>query len=216
MTRRRIIRDRRARLFTFSLGMSSATAITKCMFPQIPPNISVINAGTKSAQKTWKTYFFSPKEIIDYLNQADQVIKEKENLLNTLNEEKRKTEQEMEKTYRAYVNDEITMESFGKRYRPLEERLKQIDHQIPELQGEIDFLKIQYISSDQILNEAKDLYSRWPELNSNEKRKIIENITEKIVVGTDDITINLCYIPISSKIMTTEQRNHMDSWPRRA
>jgi hypothetical protein len=55
------------------------------------------------------------------------------------------------------------MEGFGRHYRPLEERLKQIDNQIPEVQGEIDFLKIQYLSSDQIFNEAKDLYSRWPE-----------------------------------------------------
>src|SRR4030042_894098 len=123
-----------------------------------------------------KTFFFSPTEIINYLNQADHVIKEKENLLKSLNDERRKTEKEMEKTYRAYINDEIPMEGLGRHYKPLEERLKQIDGQIPEIQGEIDFLKIQYLSSDQIFNEAKDLYSRWPELTPEEKRKIVENI----------------------------------------
>lgn len=160
-----------------------------------------------------KTFFFSSTEITNYLSQADQVIKEKEILLNTLGEEKRKTEQDMDKIYRAYTNNEISMDSFGKHYRPLEERLKQINNQLPEIQGEIDFLKIQYLSSDQIFNEAKDLYSRWPQLTSEEKRKIIENITENIKIGKEDVTINLTYLPSSSELMATEQRKHRDSWP---
>ncbi|MCX6565134.1 MAG: recombinase family protein [Candidatus Aminicenantes bacterium] len=162
-----------------------------------------------------KTFFFSSGEITKYLSQADQVIKEKENLLKTNGEEKRKTEQDMDKIYRAYTNDEISMDSFGKHYRPLEERLKQIDNQLPEIQGEIDFLKIQYLSSDQIFNEAKDLYSRWPQLTSEEKRKIIENITENIKIGKEDVTINLTYLPSSFELMATEQRNHRDSSPQR-
>jgi len=160
-----------------------------------------------------KDFFFSPTEITNYLNQADQVIKNKEELLKTLEGERRKTEQEMEKIYRAYINEEIAMEGFGRHYRPLEERLKQIDSQIPEIQGEIDFLKIQYISSDQIFNEAKDLYSRWPQLTSEEKRKIIDNIIEKIVIGTEDVTINLTYLPSSSKLAASGQHNHRGSWP---
>jgi site-specific DNA recombinase len=163
-----------------------------------------------------KTFLFSPTEITNYLDQADQVIKEKENLLKALNDERRKTEQEMDKTYRAYINDEIPLEGLGRHYKPLEERLKQIDGQIPEIQGEMDFLKIQYISSDQIFNEAKDLYSRWPELTREEKRRIIENITEKITIGHEDVTINLAYLPSSPQMMASGQRNHRGSWPRRA
>lgn len=162
-----------------------------------------------------KTFFFSPTEITNYPSQADQTIKQKEDLIKTLREERKKTEQDMDKIYRAYTNDEITMEAFGRHYRPLEERLKQIDGQIPEVQGEVDFLKIQYLSSDQIFNEAKDLYSRWPELTFEEKRKIVENITEKIVIGNEDVTINLSYIPSSLELMATEQHNNRDSSPRR-
>jgi site-specific DNA recombinase len=162
-----------------------------------------------------KTFFFSPEEIGNYLNEADRVIKEKEKLLNALVEEERKLKAEMDKTYRLYLDDKITSEGFGIRYKPMEQRLKQIQDQIPELQGEIDFLKIQYLSSDQILHEAKDLYSRWSNLTSDEKRKIIENITDKIIVSKNEITINLCYLP-SPKTMTSGQRNFRDSLPQPA
>jgi site-specific DNA recombinase len=163
-----------------------------------------------------KTFFFSTTEITGYLNEADRVIKEKEELLNALVEEERKLRAEMDKTYRLYIDDKITTEGFGIRYKPMEQRLKQIQDQIPELQGEIDFLRIQYLSSDQILNEAKDLYSRWPNLTADEKRKVIENITEKIIIGKEDVTINLCYLPTSPKMMTSGQRNFRGSSQRPA
>ncbi|MFO7951234.1 MAG: hypothetical protein R6U91_00250, partial [Bacillota bacterium] len=100
-------------------------------------------------------------------------------------------------------------------YKPLEERLNQIGKQIPEIQGEIDFLKIQYLSKDEILNEAKDLYSRWNGLTVEERRKIVESITEKVIVGKEDVTINLCYLPTTSpELVASSQRNFMGSWNR--
>jgi len=48
----------------------------------------------------------------------------------------------MDKVYRAYIDDEIDMKSFGSQYRPLEKRRDQVEEKIPELQAEIDFLKI--------------------------------------------------------------------------
>ena len=160
-----------------------------------------------------KDFFFSPDEISAYLSKADKVIKEKEELLQSLMEEKRKVEKERERVYRAYINEELDVHTFGSRFRPLEERVRQIENQIPELQAEIDFLKIQYLSSDEILHEAKDLYSRWDNLTFEEKRKIVETIVEKIVIGEDEVTINLCYIPSPPpKTLATSQRNLKGSW----
>ncbi|MBT4512856.1 MAG: recombinase family protein [Chloroflexi bacterium] len=163
-----------------------------------------------------KDFFFSDSEVTSYLNKADQVIRDKEELVFALAQEEQRIQQEMDKTYKLYLDDQITPEGFGNRYKPLEARLKQIQDQVPEIQGEIDFLKIQYLSSDQILNEAKDLYSRWPELNDEEKRRIVESITEKIVVGTDDVTINLCYLPTSLEMVASGQHNFRDSSPQQA
>lgn len=163
-----------------------------------------------------KNFFFSPKEITGYLAQADRNIKEKEELLQGLEKEHRKVQKGMDKVYRLYMEDELTPQGFGRQYRPLENRLKQLDDEIPRLQGEIDFLKISYLSSDEILNEARDLYTRWPSLTFDEKRKIVENITEKVTVGKDDVLIDLCYLPSSSEMTAERQQNSRGSWPRRA
>jgi len=154
-----------------------------------------------------KSFFFSPSELTGYLEQADRTVKDKEDLLRSLETERDKVQSEMAKVYRAYVNDDIPMAAYGTQYRPLHERLTQVDDEIPRLQGEIDFLKIQYLSSDEVLTEARELQTRWPDLTADEKRNVIENITDKLIVGKNDVTIELCYLPSSSEIIAKGQRN---------
>ncbi len=80
---------------------------------------------------------------------------------------------------------------------------------VPEVQAEIDFFKIQHLSSDEILSEAKDLYSRWPNLDETQKRQIVENITEQVIIAEDEIAINLCYLPSSSEMMAKSAPTRM-------
>jgi len=153
-----------------------------------------------------KTFLFSPEEIANHLAQGDQGIKEREDLLRTLESERASVREEMEKVYRLYVADQLTPEGFGRQYRPLEERFNQLEDEVPRLQGEVDFLKIQHLSSDEVLSEAKDLWKRWPDFGPEEKRQVVENITDKIVIGKDEVTIELCYLPSSSQELTGRQR----------
>ena len=159
-------------------------------------------------QEQLKSLFFSAPEMASYLEQADETIRTKQELLTSIEAEAQKVKREMDKLYALYLADEISREGFGSRYRPLEERHQQIADQVPHLQGEIDFLKVQYLSRDEILTEARDVYSRWFDLEPTEKRRLVEAITEKIVIGQSDIAINLCYLPPSAEIMAKEQRNN--------
>jgi restriction endonuclease S subunit len=95
-----------------------------------------------------KEFFLSPEQIAAYLGHADDTIKEKEALLATLKKEERRVTRQMEKVYSLYLADEISTEGFGRQYRPLEERLGQLEEEVPRLEGELDFLRIEYFSSD--------------------------------------------------------------------
>jgi hypothetical protein len=82
-------------------------------------------------------------------------------------------------------------------HRPLEERLTQITDQLPELEAEIAFLKVENESSDTVLQEARTLYEKWPTMLMEEKRTIVETITESITLEGEDISIKLSYAPAS-------------------
>ncbi len=164
-----------------------------------------------------KSFVFSPEEVAAHVGRADEDLKTKEETLRTLETERDRVAREMDRVYNAYVADEISVQGFGRTYRPLEERLKQIEDEIPQLQGELDFLKIQFLSRDEILTEARDLYSRWPSLAPEERRQIVDTIVERIVIGPGDVEFHLSYLPSSApELITNSQRNVTDSWRPRA
>lgn len=152
-------------------------------------------------------FFLSPEEIEAFLGDANAEIRQKEELLQVLQNDESKLKQEMDRVYQLYVEEQITPDGFGERYKPLEQRLAQVRTQLPALQAELDYLKINILSSDEILYEAKDLYSRWPRLEHEDKRRIVENITDKIVVGDGDVTIHLSYLPVASELAANGANN---------
>ena len=67
-------------------------------------------------------------------------------------------------------------------------------NQIPEVKARDRLLKIQHLP-DQIFHEARDIYTRWPNLSLEEKRGMVEHITERITVTNNAVTITLSYLP---------------------
>ena len=142
-----------------------------------------------------KEYLLSPTEISRYLEQADRTILEKKRLLEVLEKERISVQEEMDQIFKLYINNKITDDEFGVRYHPYEERKAQLGKEIPQLQAEVDFLKINLLSSDEILHQARDLYGRWPELSHEDKCQVVQTIVEKIIIGKEDIEIQLYYLP---------------------
>jgi chromosome segregation ATPase len=162
-------------------------------------------------------FVFSPDDIASHLESADEQIGQKAAMLATLEGERKRVSAEMEKLYRLYIADRISPEGFASRNTPLEERLRQLDDEIPDLRGEIDFLKLQLLSSEEIVSEAQDLYSRWGTLSFDDRRSIIETITERITLSEDEVAIELCYLPTASHPSAEDgaNRQHINtgSWP---
>ena len=142
-----------------------------------------------------KTFLLTDVDVKTYLSNSDEKILEKEKLLQGITEEANTIRKRKNVLVNLRMDGEMTKESFMEEFRPLEERLVQLQNSIPELQAEVDFLKIQIASSDVVLKEAKDLYDRWPTLPYENKRNIVETITDKITVGKEDVSLSLSYLP---------------------
>jgi site-specific DNA recombinase len=145
-----------------------------------------------------RNFFFSNDEIAAHLQKADAAIKEKSELLSALENERNKLTGETDKLYDLYQSGMIDKHGFGAKYRPLSERQQQLDEEIPQVEASLDVLKISHLSQEEIITEARDLYTRWPTLPTEEKRQIVETITESIVIGSGEVEINLYYAPPTS------------------
>ena len=152
-----------------------------------------------------KVFFTQPERVTHHLQAADKNLAEKQTLLDAHQRELQKVRDEMKQTHRLYVEGHITAQGFGDFYKPAEQRLNQLVAELPKLQAEVDFLKINKLSTDDILHEASTLYDRWPKLPTEDKRRIVECLVEKIVIGDGEIDITLSHRPPSEEACKNQQ-----------
>ena len=94
-----------------------------------------------------------------------------------------------------YHAGQLSKESFSEHHDPVYDKQKQVEHSIMELQVEIDAIKVQSLDNNQVLHDAKNLHKQWKTFTKEEKKRIVETITKSIIVGEEDIDINLSYLP---------------------
>ncbi|MBA4850466.1 recombinase family protein [Emticicia sp. BO119] len=142
-----------------------------------------------------KAFLLTDADVTTYSQKTAQFIEEKEVLLKTIKSDYEKLKKKTGEMLDMRLNGELSKEDFSSFYLPSQIQLRQMEEQLPDLEAEIDFLRIQSLSSDVILGEAKDLYNNWKMLPHTEKRQIVETITQQIVINTDTIDISLAFLP---------------------
>jgi site-specific DNA recombinase len=151
-------------------------------------------------QEELKGFFADPKRLATSLNQAAQTLREKTAQLESHQQAIAKVREEMHQTHQLYLKQQISGDGFRDLYRPAEDRMKQLQAELPKLQAELDVLKVNQLSAEDILAEAYSLYDRWPSLPLDDRRKIAEAVCEKMVIGGDEIDITLSCLPSSEEL----------------
>ena len=150
-------------------------------------------------------FMVSPQRVKDYLKQANETVKAKETLLESLKQDRERATRDCDCTYELYKNGGLTVTQFKERYQPLDARKQQIDAELPRIQGELDVLRIDTLSEEYLTKEAQGLHARWPNMNEEERRRLVEQIVLELVVGAGEINIKFCQLPAFEQ-MTERQR----------
>jgi site-specific DNA recombinase len=140
-----------------------------------------------------ESFFVDDRDVNEQLTSMDMAIAAKTELYENRLIEQGKLSKEIDKLYDLYQSELIDKNAFGQRYRPLSIRAEALSQELPELALQIDKAKQSLLSKEDIMSGARDLHGRWPNLSNEDKREIIETITESIVIGIDEITINLLH-----------------------
>jgi hypothetical protein len=62
---------------------------------------------------------------------------------------------------------------------------------LPGVQAEVDIFKVNNLSTREITAQASSVYDHWQTMQPEEKRENVEIITDTIIIGKNEITINL-------------------------
>ena len=153
-------------------------------------------------------YLISPDEIEAHFLAANEAIQEKTRLVAAAEEELRKIQLEDDRLYKLYVADRLSEAEFGHRHKPLSERRTQLEEELPRLQAELDVLKISSLSTSEAVQEGGNLAAHWAEMSQEERRQVVETITERIVIRGDEIEIDLLYRPPAPPVNRSTLATH--------
>jgi site-specific DNA recombinase len=153
-----------------------------------------------------KAFFGNTHAVANLLSNANQNLAAKAELLAAHEREIQKVRDEMTRTHRLYLDGSITSQGFGEFYKPAEERLNALNAELPKLQAQVDMLKVNTLSAEEVVSEAQTLHGRWPKLDNDNKRKIVESIVQKMVIGDGDIDIIFSCLPSSEEMTKTQQQ----------
>ncbi|MBV9064093.1 MAG: recombinase family protein [Alphaproteobacteria bacterium] len=141
------------------------------------------------------SFLKSPDQIAAHLEAANDVMREKEALIEAGEAELKRIAAEDEQVYQLYLSGKLSVDGFGERHQPLYERRKQLEDEIPRLQAQLDVMRISATSERATVSEAMDFATRWDQFTPEGKRQLVELITDNIVVGKEEVAINLLYLP---------------------
>ncbi len=142
-----------------------------------------------------KGYMLSQEKVAKYLSKSDEAINQKTQLIETHRKELEKIKAEADKTYRLYLDGALTAAQFKELYQPLDTRKKQIESEIPSIQGELDLLKTENLSTDYIMQQGRNLETTWPTMNHDGRRNFLECFVKDITVAKDEIAVNFYALP---------------------
>ena len=205
--------NKKTHLFT---GFVSCSCGSKMYLPSNNPKYTCNNCKNKINQEDLEDifhqqltdYIITEENIKHYINASESVISEKEKLLRTLQKEAQKIQTRLDNLIELHLNKELATDGFRNHYNPPFEQLRQIQAQIPLIEGEMLALRQNEESSKYLFSEAQNLYSKWQTFSREEKRNIIESITDSIIIDNEDIVINLKYLMPPSSINPTDGQHN--------
>jgi site-specific DNA recombinase len=142
------------------------------------------------------SFLVSPDEISEHAAAAQEAIRDKERLLEICESELRRLATDEDRLFDLFNSAALSKDDFARRHGPLSERRRQIEEELPTLQAELDVLRISELSREEALLGARDLFSRWEDMDPPMKREIVEAITDRIVIGKDEVAIDLLHLPV--------------------
>ena len=143
-------------------------------------------------------FLCSRDAIAAHIEAANETIREKERLIVSAGQELKKIEAEDEKLYQLYLANGLSKEDFGRRHQPLSDRRKQLEDELPRIQAQLDVIRVSAHASQAALAEASDLALQWTQFSQEDKRTLVETITDKITIGKDEVIVELLYLPVPS------------------
>lgn len=157
----------------------------------------------------------SPDRVAEYLARARGGVAEKRALAARLRADRDRLKAEADKCFELYQAGAVNVEQFKERFQPLDIRRREIEAEAAAVEGEAAALSADEVSQERVAAEGGAFYEGWPKYDEGQKRNVVELVLKSVVVGAEDVSVNLYTLPVF-EVAAEGQRTLTGSSRRRA
>lgn len=154
-----------------------------------------------------KCMIVTPEQLKGSQESEGQAIAEKTKALVLLKKEAVNIGQKIDKLFNFVLDDKMNKDTFSERIIKMQKRKKQVEDEIPRLEGEIDFMKTSNIGKSHVLTQASTLYSLWDNIDMDNRVKIVKEILSQVIVTKQEVVFEFFYL---SEFMELCKPDHTD------
>jgi len=153
-----------------------------------------------------KDLFTDPERIAGFIRKANDAVAEKERLLESNKAEIARLKAQTARAYQLYLDQAIDSPRFKELTGPQEERIRQLQEDALRIQSELDLSRVNGFSTEAVVSEAQLLQDRWPTYGTEEKRRVVESMVDKITVDGDVQEIEITFSGVNTSEETTNSQ----------
>lgn len=162
-----------------------------------------------------KAFMISPEKVAAYLSTTLSEIDVKKGRVTSARKERDRVKAEADRCFELYEAGALSVAQFKERFQPLDARKQELEREIPRLEAEVDALSVEEMSAEHIASEGRNFYNEWPAFSEEKRRSVVELFLKEIVVGVEDVSVNLFTLPVF-EMVSDGQRTLRGSSPPRA
>jgi len=149
-----------------------------------------------------KTYKFNPQDLVLPVEE-DSNIDNLEKKIKRLKQEENKTECLIDSLLELRTKGMIDDNTFSIRIKKYEAKRNQLALTKAKVEGELGFLNIKRNSEYYVLDKMKTFASMFPYMTFEERRAVVEEIIDKIVMSDNEIQFHMYYLPFFQKELSS-------------
>ena len=154
-------------------------------------------------------FLYNEDELQKHLENYKQGITKDELEIERLKSKLNEINEKLSNIMDLYQDGQIQKTHYSTHYKPGCEQAENIEIAITRLEAEISVKREELLTSDKVIEDARNLQQLWDTLELQERRKIVENVLQVFIVGKDTAEIVFNYLP------TSPQTTHpLNSWEK--
>jgi site-specific DNA recombinase len=148
-------------------------------------------------QSELDTFAFAPETLDENKSRVSDALQATVDLIEGHEQQIARLDSQIDSLLALHQSGAIDQDGFAKRYKPLGDRNRELQAELPRLIEKHRKLSNNLNRQDDVIAETQDIAKRYPKMTFNDRRRLVETVVDRVTVDDDSVEFVYLFDPRS-------------------